>query len=228
MSMQFNEGFIVDGGVNIGPAPWKTYSYLFNGSTDYITASYVSGFAAGTGDFTVEGWVYLTSTPVLNAGFASINSDWQISWYDTTGGFTFMPDGSTRRASISGMNTNTWYHMAFCRASGVVYSFIDGNLQNSGTNTTSFTTSNPVRIGTNRSPTAFFPGYISDFRYTRSALYTSSFPVPKGPLGTVASTYIWTARDNQIIDVSGSGTSLTVTGSVSVSDFQPTFPFPPQ
>ena len=228
MSIQFNPGLIIDGGVNIGPAPWKTYSYLFNGSTDYITASYVSGFAAGTGDFTVEGWVYLTSTPTLNAGFASINSDWQVSWYDITGGFTFMPDGSTRRASITGMATNTWYHMAFVKSSGSVYSYLDGTLQNSGATTTSYTSTNPIRIGTNRSPTNFFPGYISDFRYTRTALYTSNFPVPERPLVSVASTYVWTARDNQIIDDSGSGTSLTVTGSVSISDFQPTFPFPPR
>ena len=118
--------------------------------------------------------------------------------------------------------------MAFVKSSGSVYSYLNGSLQNSGETSVSYTSTNPIRIGTNRSPTDFFPGYISDFRYTRTALYTSNFTTPERPLVSVASTYVWTARDNQIIDDSGSGTSLTVTGSVSISDFQPTFPFPPR
>jgi hypothetical protein len=48
-------------GTNSLLTPVISNSYSFNGSSQYLTVAASTGLAFGTGDFTVEGWVYLTS-----------------------------------------------------------------------------------------------------------------------------------------------------------------------
>ena len=51
-----------------GPA-WSNY---FAGSSDYLTATNNTAYAFGTGDFCVEAWVYLVSTPSGQIGRAHV------------------------------------------------------------------------------------------------------------------------------------------------------------
>ena len=71
--------------LGIGTTTPVTGSVLFDGTGDYLTvpSSASSGdFAYGTGDFTIETWIYPT---VLNAG-NTIVANWNISYTDNEWG----------------------------------------------------------------------------------------------------------------------------------------------
>ena len=163
-------------------------SGYFDGSGDYLSVPYSTVFDYGTGDFTIEAWVYLTASPA--AGSCIVGSL-------TSGGTDFQFRSSTELALGSNglawrftsnsttFPLNTWMHLAVTRASGVAYMWKDGVSIGSGTETTSFNAaSGDVTIG--RSSDGYFAGgYISNVRVTKGgALYTSAFTPSTAPLTT--------------------------------------------
>ena len=61
-------GFTIEGGFKIEEkVVLPSGSIVFNGSTRYIASPASSAFNFGTGDYTIEGWVYPT---------ASTRQDW--------------------------------------------------------------------------------------------------------------------------------------------------------
>ena len=60
------------------------YSTQFNGSTDYLTYTPSTSVSFGTNNFTIEAWVYPTTTPTtqifLDARNSSITNTWAIGW----------------------------------------------------------------------------------------------------------------------------------------------------
>ena len=166
----------------------KGGSGYFDGSGDYLSVPYSTVFDYGTGDFTIEAWVYLTASPA--AGSCIVGSL-------TSGGTDFQFRSSTELALGSNglawrftsnsitFPLNTWMHLAVTRASGVAYMWKDGASIGSGAETTSFNAaSGDVTIG--RSSDGYFAGgYISNVRVTKGgALYTSAFTPSTAPLTT--------------------------------------------
>ena len=166
-------------------------SMYFDGIDDYIIGPTISDLNIGTGDFTVECWLYETTTNT-NKGiwdgrsigtatdgftFTRIGTDtfrvWSGSALITTGSFTIQ---------------NTWNHCALVRNSGTLTIYINGT--SSGTpvsNSTNFSNSGTFIIGAGRhstgsNPTAFITGYIQDLRVNNYARYTTNFTPPTASL----------------------------------------------
>jgi len=150
---------------------WSNY---FDGSGDYLQSPSNSAFAFGTGDFTLECWIYATSTP----------SDMGIyegrSTGSATDGFTLTAfSGSVIRifsggvlvASSGTSYVGQWVHVAVTRASGTTTLWINGVSQ--GTSSTSYNCTNTdAVVGGGRysggsSVNTYFPGYISNFRLVK-------------------------------------------------------------
>ena len=191
-----------------------------NSTTQYlITGAQTSSTYFGSGDFTIEAWVYLTSTPALNAGIASVNGDWQISWQ--TNGFCYMPDTSNRYVNTNGaaaMSTGAWYHVAFARQSGTVRSFLNGVLAASISNSTAFTSLNGIQIGSNRSNNVGFPGYITNVRINKgTAVYTNTFTPPTSPLTNVAGTVLLLNASTSATYITDSSGTFVLTNNGSVA-----------
>lgn len=159
-------------------------SVYFDGTGDYIDFPANEIFTFGTGDFTVECWVYFTS-------IADGSSNLQIFYHSggTTSSFYFHADSnqlSTGTSSVYKVNesttftTNTWYHVATTRQNGTSYVFRNGVLLGSGTaDTTNYTSTGQPRIGANASGGQEVNGYIQDLRVTKGrARYTSTFTPP--------------------------------------------------
>ena len=70
-------------------------------------------------------------------------------------------------------STNTWFHIAFVRASGVSKVYIDGVEVLSENDTTNYTNKFFV-IGGAYSSSFLMDGYIDDFRISHFARYTSN------------------------------------------------------
>ena len=160
-------------------------SMFFDGNGDYLYLPSNRNLELGTGDFTLECWVYATSTP-SDVGIFESRTDGNTA---TTNGFTLTAFSSSVIRIYSGAilisssgtsYVNTWCHVAVTRVSGTFNLYINGVSQ--GTSATSRTLSNTDaiigagRYGGTSTINAFFPGYIDDFRITRGyARYTGNF-----------------------------------------------------
>ena len=177
-------------------------SMYFDGSGDRLTVS-DSSFTFGTGEFTIEFWVYILSAGGLEAiaSCGSGNSSWQLRFQNTDGGIDFRVGSNSYLQSTTTTSFNTWHHFAVTRdSSNTGRMFLNGTIDDSSTFTDDLDQSD-LRIGVNRSGDYYFDGYIDDFRITKGvARYTSNFTPPTAQLpgaetGTFASG-LWTSSDH--------------------------------
>lgn len=161
-------------------------SMSFDGTGDWLAIPAGDKFAFGSGDYTVEAWIYFNSIT---------NTDLQIIFMSgSTGGntFYFHADGnqlSVGTASVlvsnqsTTFNTGTWYHVAACRSGTTLRLFVNGTqIGSNATDSTSWISSGTARVGSNESGGQTVNGYIDDLRVTKGyARYTSNFTAPVGP-----------------------------------------------
>jgi len=202
-------------------------SGYFDGTGDYLTVS-DSNLAPGTGDFTIEMWVYATVTPTDDGIFESRSNGTGTAGF-TIGAF----DGTTIRiysgsalitaSSIS--YVNTWCHVAVVKASGTTTLYING-VSKGTTTSIGNQTDTSWAIGGGRysgttTPDAVFSGYISGFRYVKgTAVYTTNFTPPTSPPTAITNTSLLLNYTNGgIIDTSMSN-DLETAGGAQISTTQ--------
>lgn len=207
---------------------WSTY---FNGTTDYLTLSTNAVFSFGTGDFTIELWLYPTSA------FASLTR--MMSSY--TGGFILMPNtsgniifGSYGVATIvtttGTVSLNTWTHVAIVRSSGTTTVYLNGSSSGSGADSTNYSNTG-LFIGTDNGSNKY-NGHISNLRIVKGqALYTANFTPSTSALtstsqgATAANVSVLTSQSNRHVDNSINNLAITVAGGSpaiqSASPFTP-------
>jgi hypothetical protein len=154
-------------------------SLLLNGSSNLQYTEQTSAFI-GSGDFTVEFWVYKTSNSIARS-FSSTSSIF-IQDSSTFGLRLFWSSPEVQITSASTLPLNTWTYFAVTRQGNTFRIFINGTL--SATATASLTTSTlgQGNIGGIGVLGEFFNGYIDEFRLTKGvARYTSSFTAPTAP-----------------------------------------------
>ena len=158
-------------------------SGLFDGTADYLTTKSDSSFGFGTGDYTIEAWVYPTSIR---------NGENLIYATDVTGGTSFGFNQTQVYIGARGVAydlqvtytvvANVWTHLAATRQSGTVRIFANGSLISSGTVTRNCP-QGPGVIGDYPTLTGNgLTGYIDELRVTKGvARYTANFTPPNAP-----------------------------------------------
>ena len=193
---QFNPfGETVATGVEYAPASHGGSVY-FDGTGDYLTSGTSTAYSLGTGDFTIEAWLY-------NFGFAGsqYGRGWctlyQAGGYNTTrlmlrlnNGYNAMNMWLYLNPSVyfGGSGTNStalitpysWTHAAFVRQSGTFKLYINGTLDTTISGVTIGLNFDTVEIGRNQDGSVpDWNGYIDDLRITRGvARYTATFTAP--------------------------------------------------
>ena len=162
--------------------------YLPGGNNDYVTIAGSSDFNFGTGDFTIEMWVYRTHTAYgyifeTRGGQDTTSTD-GISLYLGSGGNNELRV-AVNRSNVININqdhqtNDQWQHFAVVREGSTMTLYIDGTARGSGSNSTDFDRNRPFRIGNIHNASLNggygFQGYIDDFRVTKGlARYTSNF-----------------------------------------------------
>ena len=162
-------------------------SGYFDGTGDYLgIPDTASGFAFGTGDFTMEWWFRSNAT---NAYCAMVTRP-----YSGNGGILISLNGSTGNgapevywreytnglfcaSSTTGYNDNAWHHFAFVRSGTTVYMFIDGAQKASKTGVSTSVGSSTLYVGDDREyATRTYTGYIDELRITKGvARYNAAF-----------------------------------------------------
>jgi hypothetical protein len=158
---------------------WGSTSIKFDGTTDYLVEPTSVYFGYGTGDFTIEFWLYLSSAGVQTifsnlSGTASTNPHIYIN--STT--LIYYTAGATAITGAS-LSTGVWYHIALCRVSGSTRMFIDGTQTGSTyADTNNYGQSAPLGVGTYWSGGApvsasTLNGYLQDVRVTKYGRYVT-------------------------------------------------------
>lgn len=206
---------------------WSAASYggtmYFDGTGDYLTVPSNAALELGTGDFTIEGWVYIGSGIVDNAGIVSKRSlsgfptgNWRIAYRTGTGKITFANDSVNERGTPV-VGINRWVHFAFSRKSGTIRAFADGVLGDTAADTVNLDNNETVYIGANTTSFLFL-GYISGLRILKgTALYTTPFVPPVLPPTSISNTsLLLNATNSGIYDATGKNVIETV-GNAQVS-----------
>jgi len=160
-------------------------SIFFDGSPDEITTNGANIANFGTGDFTVEAWIYPTSLSGYNSVVADdvyVSSSPSNAWCFYLNGSSLAPWKSGSNIFSGGtLSLNTWAHIAWTRSSGTMYLFKDGTQVATTTETLSFNHGDII-VGSNVG-NYHFDGYIEDLRITKGlARYTGNFTVPSSSL----------------------------------------------
>jgi hypothetical protein len=161
----------------------------FDGTGDYlITNSQVTPIGFGSGDWTIEFWLYLnsTGTQVIFDGRRTAASDVAPLIYYLSGLKYYT--AANDRITGGTLSTGQWYHIAVCRSGTSTKMFIDGTQTGSTyTDTNSYVQQSQrptigaegVAANLGNSP---LNAYIDDLRISKYARYTTTFTPPTAAL----------------------------------------------
>ncbi|MDB4349944.1 LamG domain-containing protein [bacterium] len=214
------------------------YSTYFDGTGDYLSVAYSADHTFGSGQFTVECWVYMTAYE--GTGFNTFlmktdgtNNDWQLDYKNGSTELRFIPYVSSSAETSAGVATatlalNTWHHIAVSRdGNNDLRLFHNGSLLK----TTSYSSTidadgdATLEIGarnTGGTRDRLLTGYVRDLRIVKgTAVYTSAFTPPIASLTAITNTSLLSCHLPYIADGSTNGHTITVNGNTSTKRLGP-------
>jgi hypothetical protein len=151
---------------------WSPTSMKFDGTGDWLTAIDSPGLQLGSGDFTIEGWVYLAATGVayglISKGTAS--TGWSVNV--TSGNKLQFSYTSSNLTGATSLSATTWYYFAVVRsgsATGNLKVYLNGTADatSGGAVTDNFNQTSTFYIGADRVGGSALNGYLQDVRLTK-------------------------------------------------------------
>lgn len=187
-SMKNNLETVGNAQISTSVKKFGTGSMYFDGNGDYLTPASRDAGVFGTGDFTVECWVYATGAPQSNQVI------WNCNQYPNTTGLylAYYGSGSTQISvagggssyinASGGWSLNEWHHVAVVRSGSTMTLYIDGTSRGSATFTNNCS-DGLVFIGRPYDVANYMmQGYIDELRITKGvARYTANFTAPTAP-----------------------------------------------
>lgn len=164
------------------------YSAYFDGAGDFLyPVNSGPDFAFGTGDFTVEMWVYLPSLGVSRELYdgrpTSTNGMYVCTYVSEKNTIGLFVSSVERIIGTTALAAMTWYHVALCRSGTSTKLFLNGVQEGAtysdGNNYLGAANRPLIGINAYNSSTSAMLGYIDDLRVTKGvARYTANFTPP--------------------------------------------------
>jgi hypothetical protein len=175
---------VADAQIDTGTKKYGTGSMEFDGTGDWLLMAHNPDQQLGTGNFTIEFWVYLASGDTGSArglvAKGTSNTGWLVS-LDSSQKVVFTYTSSTITSS-GAITTNAWNHIAVVRegtGSNQTKIYIGGTNDGTGTVSTDFNQTSVMYVGCNRTAGDPMKGFIDDLRVTKGvARYTGTFTPP--------------------------------------------------
>jgi len=200
------------------------YSGNFNGTNAYLSVPDSADWYFGTGDFTIDCWIYLIAQPAanINVDIASQRVDDNNAWsfhYGDGAGTKYLVFSSNSGGSVmvnayivQSLSLNTWYHLAVVRNVSQYYIFLNGV----SLTLTGGTSSNAIpdlaavlqigRFGT----TWYLNAYIEEFRVSKGiARWTSGFIPSSSEYTSDSYTKLLLHLNNNVTDSGSVGYTVT-------------------
>lgn len=184
-----------------------------------IFTSPASSCAFGSGDFTLESWIYLYEYATSNsAGLIDLRSGDGLQASPLLMVSSTKLQYSSSGLTLPSMNAvplNTWNHIACTRRNGRVMLFINGSFEGIGTDTTSLTC-RYITIGDfNREATVRYPlrGHVGDVRFVKnSAVYDMAHTAPTTALSIDGNGILLYTSPYSTIQSSNSTINIAISG----------------
>jgi hypothetical protein len=204
--------------------PSGYWSGYFDGADDRLTVADNAALRPGTGNFTIEAWVFRTASGAAHTIYAKGGASTGFVFQITSANLLRFTDTTTNIDSTGTVAANTWVHVAVVRegtGTNQLKLYISGTNDGQGTVSTNFNQTEELRIGENRGATEDFSGYISNVRFATTAVYTTAFTPPTTPLTAITNTSLLCLQDNRFIDNSTNAFAITRNGDTRISKFAP-------
>ena len=206
------------------------------GDNNRLTVPATTDFDFGTGDFTVEFFVFPTArTGTLeifcSAGAIGAGTEVQINMgiYSGGHGLSFYRDTGyviqTAQTTANLTVLNEWNHIALSRESGTVSLYLNKTRLGTASNTANINFSG-LTIGAYMHDGNYEAnGTFSNFRFVKgSAVYdptSTTLTVPTSKLTAITNTVLLTCQSNRFVDNSASAHTITPAGTAAVTAFGP-------
>jgi hypothetical protein len=166
---------------------WGGSSISFDGTGDWLLIPDQPPQRIGTGNFTIEMWVYRNSSGTYGlAGKGTGTTGWLVSLNSSNQVvFTY---GSSTITSSGTVSATTWTHIAVVRegtSTNQTKIYIGGTNDGTGTVSTDFNQTNSMYIGADRTGGSAANAYVQDVRITNYARYTGNFTAPTAAFPTL-------------------------------------------
>ena len=170
-------------------------SVVFDGTGDYLSTNTSSDYTLGTNDFTLEFWFYQDANDLeffIDGDQGTGTDEWAL-YITSSGGCIYRTNQATRITSSSTLAIGQWHHIAIVRETNngvrTTGMYLNGTkesqiyVDDTDYNITGFS------VGRRNSDQYYFTGKISNVRLINgTALYTTDFVPPTGPLTNITNT----------------------------------------
>jgi len=194
---------------------------VFLGGIPYLTVPNqisTQNFIFGTGDFTIEAWIYPTITqtgPIIAANNVGTATGWSLYLQGTKLGWEKYGYGTNASDSFAtSLTSNSWSHVVISRKLSSLSAFANGVFVGSITDSQNYNSIpyNPS-IGADQDGTNPFNGYISNVRVVKgTAVYTTNFTPPTAQLTNISGTSL-------LLNTNNYGLKSSATETYAISSF---------
>jgi hypothetical protein len=202
--------------------PYTTTAYggsaYFNGTTDYVSVPGNANYTF-TGNFTLEMWVY----PLITAAsYSYISTAWTGSNASECE-FVVATNSSNRlylgyTCTTTTVALNQWNHIAIVRSGSTITMYVNGIADATTITLASAFNYCPGGILINYYGGAYVNNYLSDYRIVNgTAVYTTNFTPPTGPLTAITNTQLLLNCQNGNIIDSAMVNNMEAAGSTAIS-----------
>ncbi len=211
-------------------------SAFFDSVNDYLTAPAGTAFQYGTGDFTIEMWIYPTTTSSPSGNGVTLFRQRGSNYNSQRYLFLFLWPTNQIFLQVAGndfyigtQNTvtlNAWNHVALVRRSNSMRIFLNGYANNARTNTTNFSDTSAYNLAFGNlvfNNQYTFQGYMTNIRVAKSAYYTATFEPSRVPFtrtsqGATNVQLLLNCRNTATLSTDSSANALTVTNNAVTFD----------
>jgi hypothetical protein len=181
--------------LSTGQKKWGTASLAINADGAYVEVLSDVDFQFGTGDYTIEGYIYSTSVGATQymwkKGTVSTST---VSAYMNTTGHIVVTHGATTITGSSILSANTWYHVRAVHRSSTTGLYLYVNGVSDGfdiTATDNINNTDPFVIGENAGTSGtHWTGYLDDIRVSNVVRNTTDFTAPSSALASDSATVL--------------------------------------
>jgi hypothetical protein len=182
-SITSNKTINVFGEAQLSAAQFKsgTTSLLLNptsGAIDYLTVNSHPDYNFGSGNFTVDFWIYRNRTSSTEYLFDMRTATTQVApllYINSSNFVNYYVNGSDVISGITTLSASTWHHIALSKNSTTTRLFVNGTLQGSFTDNNTYT-QKPITVGARFDGNFGFYGYIDTVRVAKGiSRFNTSF-----------------------------------------------------